>query len=176
MNASRIARVVAVLALFAACEDQPTAVNEVGNLGPELIQTDKGNWIELWRVDWAEVFDNVCLPEPALGEGTSIVWGKVHAPPAGDNTIANLKVTFSEDTHLTGLVSGTRWDLVKANSMLHQQTKHSDGMSHWKSNIIEHYESEAGEQIHMQTNYWYVFDQSFDVVSYRMESSCGPHS
>ena len=43
MSVSRIAPIVAVLALFLACEDQPTAVDQ-DDLKPQLFQEGKGNF------------------------------------------------------------------------------------------------------------------------------------
>ena len=176
MNTKRITSVVGLLALLIACEDQPTAMIEVDNLEPQLINTDKGNWVEIeqWRVDWTDRYEGPCASEPLLGEGTTFVWGKEHVPPAGDNSISNYKCTYGDDTHYVGEISQTRWDLVKMNCTFHQQTKHSDGMTYWKANTMDQYENEDGDKLHFLGLWWYVFDPFPILVSYRFELSCGP--
>ena len=176
MNAKRIAPIIGVLAILIACEDQPTAVHEMDNLEPQLINTDKGNWVELedWRIDWSERWILPCVSEPLLAEGTTIAWGKEHTPPAGDNSILNMKFTYSEDTHLIGEVSRTRWSLVKQSSTGHIMTKQSDSKEYWTANSIEHYETADGDKLHTRTLWWYVWDPFPNLVSLRTEVSCGP--
>lgn len=180
MSASRITPVVALLALSVACQEQPTAVNSVDNLEPQLINTDKGKWVPLAfppPVDWTFVFTGPCVPEPLACEGSSIGYGLEHSPPKkANNFIVNFKAVYGEDTHCTGAQTG-RWDMTTRSSG-HIMTKPSDGKEYWHgiaNDLLTN--ANTGDKVHFQANFWYVWNPSFpNLESFRIKESCGPRS
>lgn len=175
MSASRIAPVIAVLALMVACQDEPTAVKEIDSLEPQLINTEEGNWVELPpRIPWTSNDYVPCVNEVLRCQGTTVTYTREHSPPAGDNSIMNGMCTYTADTYCIGEESGVRWNLDKMNCHIQFLTKQSDGREYWTGNTTEHYLTEAGDKLHMNGLWWYVWNPFPNLESFRFQSSCGP--
>lgn len=178
MDVIRIAAVVGLLTVFAACSDEPTNVNETRLSEPQFFNSDNGSWVLL---DWGTETDTWWIECANDGQGeelegavTYYIWGKVHSTASG-NTLMNMKLTFEdEETYFIGLTSGDFWALEKVSNNAQQHTKASDGTTTMWGALMEHYINQDGDKLHLHTNWSFVFDQDFNLISAEERRTCGP--
>ena len=177
MNGSRIVPIVAVLALFVACEDQPTAVNQ-DDLEPQLYQEGKGNFV-LWFEIVEEGEYGVVIPCLNDGEGEDVyyywsgsVWGKDHWTPSG-NWLGNVKALFDEDTYMRGLTTGEIWRLERMHETVPQQIKVSDGLLTLWGVLWHRYVNEDGDFVNLREHFQMAYDGP-DLVLLDLKLTCAP--